>query len=144
MNQMEQAKSEPCGRECEEEHAALPEPAPARQKPLPGLGLVLCLLIIGILWTAMGAAQRVRVAALPGEDRIQALPDLRIDINVATEAELTLLPGIGPRLAERIVLDREANGHFDSLDHMTRVRWIGPFIVQQIQPYAFAGEQSAE
>jgi len=63
-------------------------------------------------------------------------PDARIDLNTATEAELTVLPGIGPRLAERIVDDREAHGPFASLEELTRVPWIGPRTVEGIIPYA--------
>jgi len=115
------------------------EQASRDQAALPGLGLVLTLLVIGIVWAAVGFAQRVDVAEVAAASHA-ALPDMRIDVNSATEAELTLLPGIGPRLAERIVLDREEHGPFTTLSDMTRVTWIGPVIVQRIEPYAFAGE----
>lgn len=66
-------------------------------------------------------------------------PDARLNINTATEAELTVLYGIGPRLAERIVDDRELNGPFDSLDDLTRVWMIGPRTVESIRPYVMVG-----
>ena len=43
-------------------------------------------------------------------------PDLIIDVNSAEEAQLDLLPGIGPRLAARIVEERDQEGSFASLD----------------------------
>lgn len=60
---------------------------------------------------------------------------IRIDLNTASEAELQLLPNIGPRLAERIVVDRSNNGSFGSLDDLSRVPGIGPVTVERIAPY---------
>ncbi len=48
-----------------------------------------------------------------------------IDINRATESELTALPGIGPATAGKIVADREANGPFASPQDLMRVSGIG-------------------
>ena len=48
-----------------------------------------------------------------------------IDVNVATEAELETLPGIGPTLAAAIIAERERNGPFRSVDDLERVRGIG-------------------
>lgn len=66
-------------------------------------------------------------------------PDMRIDINRADAAEFTLLPGIGPALAHRIVEDRDEHGTFESLDDLARVRLIGPVIVERIEPYVILG-----
>lgn len=66
-------------------------------------------------------------------------PDMRIDVNHADASELTLLPGIGPALAHRIVEDRNERGEFESLDDLVRVRWIGPVIVERIEPYVMLG-----
>ena len=53
------------------------------------------------------------------------LTTLRINVNVADEQKLRLLPGIGPALAARIVADRESNGPFKNVDDLKRVRGIG-------------------
>ena len=63
----------------------------------------------------------------------------RIDINVAGEAELQLLSGIGPTLAARIVADREANGAYASVDELQRVRGIGERTVEKLRGMATAG-----
>ena len=65
-------------------------------------------------------------------------PDLRIDVNSAEEAQLDLLPGIGPRLASRIVEDRRTQGSFASLDELMRVPGLGPRRVERLRPYAVA------
>lgn len=49
-----------------------------------------------------------------------------LNINTATAAELELLPGIGPALAERIIAHREAYGPFASIERIQDVSGIGP------------------
>jgi len=41
-------------------------------------------------------------------------------------ADWTVLPGVGPKLAERIEKDRQKNGDFGSLEALQRVKGIGP------------------
>ncbi len=65
-------------------------------------------------------------------------PGLRIDVNSAEEAQLDLLPGIGPRLAARIVEERRMEGSFASLDELVRVAGLGPRLVERLRPYAVA------
>jgi len=48
-----------------------------------------------------------------------------LDLNRASASELELLPGIGPRLAERIVSDRTARGPFRSVSELERVPGVG-------------------
>lgn len=48
-----------------------------------------------------------------------------IDINTATLEELTVLPGIGPTIAGRIVEYRESNGSFRTIEDIKQVRGIG-------------------
>lgn len=48
-----------------------------------------------------------------------------ININTATEAELDVLPGVGPSTAEAIVADREENGPFSTIEDLMRVSGIG-------------------
>ena len=50
----------------------------------------------------------------------------RLNVNVATERQLTLLPGIGPALAQRIIAYREESGPFASPSDLTKVKGIGP------------------
>jgi competence ComEA-like helix-hairpin-helix protein len=64
--------------------------------------------------------------------------DTRLDVNHATAAELSLLPGVGPRLAQRIVEHRAAHGLFRSIDDLTRVPGIGQRIMERLCTYAVA------
>ncbi len=112
-------------------------------RPLPGTRLIIVLIAAALCWAAWLTQQRTVLRTDDGHmihlDQ-SAWPDMRIDINTASAVELTLLPGIGPRLADRIVEDRERNGPFRSLDDLQRVRGIGPMIVQHISEYAIAGD----
>ncbi|MGE4543643.1 MAG: ComEA family DNA-binding protein [Pedobacter sp.] len=45
------------------------------------------------------------------------------------------LPGIGPRLAERIVVDRQKNGEFGSLKALTRVKGIGNGTIKRLKEF---------
>jgi competence protein ComEA len=112
-----------------------------RTDKIPGANLLTILLAIWICW--MAAVRIGRPIVRQAGDRPPAVaveltagwPDMRIDINSASAAELALLPGIGPRLSERIVDDRAARGPYGTLEELTRVNRIGPTIVQRIRPY---------
>lgn len=55
-------------------------------------------------------------------------PDLsknRIDINRASQRELCLLPGIGTKLARRIIQYREEHGSFEKIEQLRNVPGIG-------------------
>ncbi len=62
-------------------------------------------------------------------------PPVKVDVDVASAAEIERLPRIGPTLARRIVADRDANGPFGSLEELTRVKGIGPTIARTIASY---------
>ena len=106
--------------------------------------------------SATGAG--VVAPALAGQDivqqaaqarRAQALaqplaPGERVDVDHATAEELQRLPGVGPRLAARIVADREANGLFGSASGLARVPGLGPATLRGIGPFVtFSGVPAA-
>ena len=50
--------------------------------------------------------------------------DYVIDLNLATEAELNLLPGVGPKLATDILRYRETEGRFTTPEQLQKIRGI--------------------
>ncbi len=110
---------------------------------LPGALFVSGLLALGLGFAGWLRFQRpVAVLQDVGADHapIPGLgwPGLRIDVNSAEEAQLDLLPGIGPRLAARIVEERRTEGAFASVDELVRVVGLGPRLVERLRPYAVA------
>ncbi|MFC4711933.1 helix-hairpin-helix domain-containing protein [Planococcus dechangensis] len=57
----------------------------------------------------------------------------QINLNSATEAELTELPGIGPAKAAAIVAHRNDNGPFQSIEQLTDVTGIGDKSFEQLK-----------
>lgn len=72
----------------------------------------------------------------------KATPTGPIDLNRADAATLTLLPGVGPKLAERIVADRLENGPYRTLADLDRVKGVGPALLQKIVGIAVVGASS--
>lgn len=58
-----------------------------------------------------------------------------VDPNHAAPVELQLLPGIGPKLASRIVASRELHGNFESVDELQRVHGIGEQTIRRLAPF---------
>jgi competence protein ComEA len=150
-------------------HSALPSHAvnlnradPAELRQLPGVGPTLAARIsstrddgafrsIDDLRTVPGVGparlERVRPWVQVGEDngrpstqpkKADVLKDV-IDVNRATIDELQKLPGIGPRLAQRI-LDERAKRPFKSADELRRVSGIGPKTLEKLRPFVTVGE----
>jgi len=64
-----------------------------------------------------------------------------VNVNTAEEAQLALLPRIGPALAARIVEFREANGEFEVPEDLMLVSGIGERTFELMEPWvAIDGE----
>jgi comEA protein len=58
----------------------------------------------------------------------------QVNINTASQAELELLPGIGPSIAGKMIAYREEH-KFEQLNHVMRIKGIGKKTYAKIKPY---------
>lgn len=63
----------------------------------------------------------------------------KININTASASDLTLLPGIGPVLGQRIVDYRAENGDYKNINDLINVRGIGEKTLAKISEYITVG-----
>ena len=89
------------------------------------------------LETQLAAADSARHAKFrktrsPKAKKKPGPPPAKVDLDVAGEAEIVALRGIGPSLAHRIVADRDSFGPFGSLEGLKRVRGIGNGLVAKL------------
>jgi len=80
------------------------------------------------------AAADAKAAGPRAEERTEKPPGpARINLNTATAAELEVLPGIGPGLAQRIIEHRERAGRFRTVAELDKVKGIGPRTIEKLR-----------
>lgn len=98
------------------------------EKVLLGLTAVFLCVLVGLYFHDARETDGERVSVTTQKEVPQETltPDFTpVNINTATAAELTELPGIGEKLAERIVEYRTVNGPFTSVEEIMEVDGIG-------------------
>ena len=87
---------------------------------------------------SMGAIAIRTAEAIPRE---AAPPDpRRLDLNRASLAEVSRLPGVGPGLARRILEERDRRGRFESPEALGRVIGLGPKKLAALRELVSTGE----
>ncbi len=104
------------------------------------LGVAICARLLELDPRSRNPPQDLRALPLCADlGRLPAATALlcggRIDVNRATEAELALLPGIGPARAKAIAASRRADGPFRDAEDLDRVPGIGPKTVERLRAW---------
>jgi competence protein ComEA len=73
-----------------------------------------------------------------------AKPGAMVNLNTATVAELQTLPGIGARVAARIVEYRESKGPFKKIEELMNVQGIGEKSFLKLKPQLSVGAARPE
>jgi competence protein ComEA len=97
------------------------------------IALLLSLMLGFSLAPAMAATKTDKEPAAAVETTKEVAA--KININTADAAELTQIPGIGPKTAEAIVAYRKDNGQFKTLEDLVEVKGIGPKKLEKIRPF---------
>ena len=67
-------------------------------------------------------------------------PTAKVNLNTASVEQLTTLPGVGPKLAARIVEYRQKSGTFRSTQELMNVQGIGEKNFAKIETFLSVGE----
>ena len=67
-------------------------------------------------------------------------PTAKVNLNTASIEQLTTLPGVGPKLAARIVEYRQKSGTFRSTQELINVQGIGEKNFAKIETWLSVGE----
>jgi competence protein ComEA len=67
-------------------------------------------------------------------------PTAKVNLNTASVEQLATLPGVGPKLAARIVEYRQKSGTFRSTQELINVKGVGEKSFAKIEPWLSVGE----
>jgi competence protein ComEA len=70
------------------------------------------------------------------------LPAAKVYLNTATVEQLATLPGVGEKLAARIIEYRQKSGGFHATQELMNVRGVGEKNFLKMQPYIAVGESA--
>ena len=95
--------------------------------------------------TLVTATETGRVLEAPDQPAAPGmLEGERLNLNTASPADLTRLPGIGEKKAEAIAAWREAHGPFRVVEDLLAVDGIGEKLLEEMRPYVTVGEPAVE
>ncbi len=70
-----------------------------------------------------------------GSSRVASHDSRRVDLNHATASDLEALPGIGPKLAQRVIEHRASHGPFTKVEDLRQVKGIGHRKFDRLRPH---------
>ncbi len=77
----------------------------------------------------------LRIAIFPLEGKKKLLLGIPINLNTATSDDLSSLPGIGPHIADEVILFRKSCGTFSKIEDLKAVNGIGEKRLKKIEKY---------
>jgi competence protein ComEA len=87
--------------------------------------------------TSLNLAERLsdgQMIFIGNAQSMELSADPRVNLNLATQADLDSLPGVGPVMAGRIIAWRESNQRFHSIEELQEVPGIGPKVFANLKP----------
>ena len=96
-------------------------------------------LVFPLVMLALFPSSWVADEAAPPGKKLNQAPAVVLDINQASAADFATLPGIGPKLAGRIVAYREKHGPFRRVEDLLVLRGLGPKKWKAMRPHLRVG-----
>lgn len=95
--------------------------------------------------TVVEPAHSLRAAEVPALPEAPGILEGEVlDLNTASQADLTRLPGIGEKRAADIVAWREEHGGFSDTEELMEISGIGEGTYERAAPYVTVGEEGGE
>ena len=88
-----------------------------------------------VIGTSSDPAGEVRDGGEPGGAGSGSSTTATLDLNLANQAQLEELPGVGPVTAQAILTWRQQHGRFNRIEELQEVDGIGPKTYAQIAPH---------
>ena len=100
--------------------------------------------VIGMVLAVMlAAAPLVSAAGASQETTDTKAAGAAVNLNTATASQLEAVPGIGPKMAQRIVEYRQKNGAFKKIEELMNVKGIGEKSFLKLKPHITVGTPKA-
>jgi competence protein ComEA len=90
--------------------------------------------------TGLALAMAALLVAGPAMAAGKPAPTAKVNLNTASVEQLTTLPGVGPKLAARIVEYRQKSGTFRSTQELMNVKGVGEKNFAKIEAWLSIGE----
>jgi competence protein ComEA len=94
---------------------------------------ILMAAIFGIAVSAVVASAQNK-ATTPKAPTVTATATAPVNLNTATVEQLATIPGVGPRMAERIIDYRQKNGGFKKVEDLMNVSGVGEKSFLKMKP----------
>ena len=88
---------------------------------------------------AFGLTAAIVVFSLASAYAQSAAPKAKVNINTASASELETLPGVGPKVAQKIIDFRTKNGNFKKVEEIMKLQGIGEKIFENIRDLITVG-----
>ncbi|HMF10183.1 MAG TPA: helix-hairpin-helix domain-containing protein [Thermoanaerobaculia bacterium] len=86
-------------------------------------------------FAALIALSFAATASLSATDASDPASGKKVNINQATSAQLTNLPRVGTKVADRIVEYRKTHGQFNQAEELMEVKGVGEHLFKELKPY---------